>query len=236
MISFLRPFVPRARGAIWMIVATSVLLAALGLAPAALTRQVVDSVLPHRDLGALALVGVGMAALTLGNAAIGFARAQTLLLLENRIDAAMMSGFLRHLLSLPYAYFQLRSGGDLLVRAASTSVMRDLLTAQSLGILLDGGLVVIYLGVLAALSPGYGAIVVAIGALQFMTMLGCGRWIFAHAERQLLTVSSQLPNPDSTGAHILDVLLELWAITAVTTVAGSFGAFFHHRTRQREEG
>jgi len=53
---------------------------------------------------------------------------------------------------------------------------------------------------------------------------------------QLLTVSSQLPNPDSTGAHILDVLLELWAITAVTTVAGSFGAFFHHRTRQREEG
>ena len=151
MVSFLRPFVPRARGAIWLIVAASVLLATLGLAPAALTRQVVDSVLPHRDLGALVLVGAGMAALTAGNALTGFARAQALLLLENRIDAAMMSGFLRHLLSLPYAYFQLRSGGDLLVRAASTSVMRDLLTAQSLGILLDGGLVVIYLGVLAAL-------------------------------------------------------------------------------------
>jgi ATP-binding cassette subfamily B protein len=190
VISFLRPFVPRARGAIWMIVATSVLLAALGLAPAALTRQVVDSVLPHRDLGALVLVGAGMAALTAGNALTGFARAQALLLLENRIDAAMMSGFLRHLLSLPYAYFQLRSSGDLLVRAASTSVMRDLLTAQSLGMLLDGGLVAIYLGVLAALSPGYGAIVTAIGALQFMTMFVCGRWIFAHAERQLLTVSS----------------------------------------------
>src|ERR671929_2275227 len=53
---------------------------------------------------------------------------------------------------------------------------------------------------------------------------------------QLLTVSSQLPNPDSTGAHILDVLLELWAITAVTAVAGSFGAFFHHRTSARTEG
>lgn len=46
---------------------------------------------------------------------------------------------------------------------------------------------------------------------------------------QLLTVSSQLPNPTSTVAHLLDVLLELWSITIVTTVAGSWAAFFHHR-------
>jgi hypothetical protein len=50
---------------------------------------------------------------------------------------------------------------------------------------------------------------------------------------QLLTVSSQLPNPESTGAHLLDVFLELWAITAVTALAGSFGAFFHHRSMDR---
>ena len=50
---------------------------------------------------------------------------------------------------------------------------------------------------------------------------------------QLLTVSSQLSNPHSTGAHVVDVLLELWAMTVVTAVAGSFGAFFHHRTADR---
>jgi hypothetical protein len=67
---------------------------------------------------------------------------------------------------------------------------------------------------------------------EFPTMWGALFW----TTTQLLTVSSQLPNPDSTGAHVLDVALELWAITAVTAVAGSFGAFFHHRTREREEG
>jgi hypothetical protein len=46
---------------------------------------------------------------------------------------------------------------------------------------------------------------------------------------QLLTVSSQLPNPTSTVAHVLDVVLELASITIVTSIAGSWAAFFHHR-------
>jgi hypothetical protein len=50
---------------------------------------------------------------------------------------------------------------------------------------------------------------------------------------QLLTVSSQFPNPLTTGGKILDVFLEFYAITVVTSVAGAFGAFFHHRTQHR---
>lgn len=50
---------------------------------------------------------------------------------------------------------------------------------------------------------------------------------------QLLTVSSQMTVPTSTGGRIVDVVLELYAITVVTTLAGSWGAFFHHQTRQR---
>lgn len=46
---------------------------------------------------------------------------------------------------------------------------------------------------------------------------------------QLLTVSSNLPNPLSTPARILDVVLQIWAISIVAILAGSFGAFFHHR-------
>ena len=50
---------------------------------------------------------------------------------------------------------------------------------------------------------------------------------------QLLTVSSQVRAPMSTGGRIVDVFLELYAITVVTTLAGSWGAFFHHQTRKR---
>lgn len=46
---------------------------------------------------------------------------------------------------------------------------------------------------------------------------------------QLLTVSSQLPNPLTTPARILDVFLQAWAISAVAYMAGSFASFFHRR-------
>jgi hypothetical protein len=52
---------------------------------------------------------------------------------------------------------------------------------------------------------------------------------------QLLTVSSQLRNPISTVGRVVDLVLELYSITVITTVAGMFGAFFHGRTRQRHE-
>ena len=46
---------------------------------------------------------------------------------------------------------------------------------------------------------------------------------------QLLTVSSQLRNPISTPARVLDIFLQAYAISAVAFLAGSFGAFFHRR-------
>ena len=43
---------------------------------------------------------------------------------------------------------------------------------------------------------------------------------------QLLTVSSQMKNPVTTGGRIVDVFLMAFAITVVASLAGSFGSFF----------
>jgi hypothetical protein len=51
---------------------------------------------------------------------------------------------------------------------------------------------------------------------------------------QLLTVSSQLRNPISTPARVLDVFLQAYAISVVAMLAGSFGAFFHRRGLERD--
>ena len=50
---------------------------------------------------------------------------------------------------------------------------------------------------------------------------------------QLLTVSSQLKNPISAPARVLDVFLQAYAISVVAVLAGSFGAFFHRRSMER---
>jgi hypothetical protein len=63
----------------------------------------------------------------------------------------------------------------------------------------------------------------------FHTVGGALFWVSA----QLTTVSSQLPNPVTTGGRVIDLALEAWAITAVATLAASLAAFF--RARHVEE-
>jgi hypothetical protein len=49
---------------------------------------------------------------------------------------------------------------------------------------------------------------------------------------QLLTVSSQLKNPISAGARVLDVFMEIYAITVIATLAGAIGSFLQKRGQE----
>ena len=51
---------------------------------------------------------------------------------------------------------------------------------------------------------------------------------------QLLTVSSQMPNPVTTGGRIVDIALELTALCLVSAIAGVFASFFLHLGVERE--
>lgn len=55
-------------------------------------------------------------------------------------------------------------------------------------------------------------------------------WVSA----QLTTVSSQMPNPVTTAGRVLDIVLEVWAISIVATLAASLAAFL--RARHVEHG
>jgi hypothetical protein len=52
---------------------------------------------------------------------------------------------------------------------------------------------------------------------------------------QLLTVSSQIKNPISTGGRILDVFMEVYAITVIATLAGAIGSFLQKRGAEMDE-
>jgi len=52
---------------------------------------------------------------------------------------------------------------------------------------------------------------------------------------QLLTISSQLPNPVTTGGRIVDIVLELTALCFVTGIAGVFASFFLNLRAEPED-
>ena len=52
---------------------------------------------------------------------------------------------------------------------------------------------------------------------------------------QLLTVSSSVKNPISTGGRGLDVFMEIYAITVIATLAGGIGSFLQKRGVEMDE-
>jgi hypothetical protein len=52
---------------------------------------------------------------------------------------------------------------------------------------------------------------------------------------QMLTVSSQIKNPISVGGRILDVFMEIYAITVIATLAGALGSFLQKRGQEIDD-
>jgi hypothetical protein len=51
---------------------------------------------------------------------------------------------------------------------------------------------------------------------------------------QLLTVSSSVKNPVSAGGRVLDILMEIYAITIIATLAGAIGSFLQKRGQEMD--
>ncbi|HEX3609236.1 MAG TPA: hypothetical protein VHU14_06165 [Solirubrobacterales bacterium] len=56
---------------------------------------------------------------------------------------------------------------------------------------------------------------------------------FLFSTSQLLTASS-VANPKTNPGKVLELFFDIYAITVVATLAGSFGAFFHQRSREMD--
>lgn len=167
----------------------SILLQLFALAMPMLTGMLVDRVIPHGDEQLLRVLGLGLLAIVMFHFVASLLRSHLLLALRTHLDAQMTLGFLEHLASLPYAFFQQRAAGDLLMRVNSNAQMREMLTSSTLSGLLDGALASVYLGLLLLASPSMGGLVVLLGVLQAGIFLGSYRRYQAVMSQDLQTQS-----------------------------------------------
>src|SRR5712692_3032142 len=175
------------RPGLWpRILILSVLLETLGIAVPAFTGALVDRVVPRGDYHLFAVLGAGFSAIAVFYMLSTFLRGQLLLHLRTHIDARMVLGFLDHLIDLPYAFFQRRQVGDLLMRLNSNTTIREILTSGGLSVILDGTLVILYLLVLLVLNLSMGALALGLGVLQLAIFI-----ITRHKQRNLMSDSLQ---------------------------------------------
>ncbi len=149
----------------------SLLLQIVGLITPVLTQVVVDSVIPGRRVTPLTWLALGIVAVVCSQGLLRYVRAASLTRLQAKLDMVLMTRFVSHLLDLPLRFFQQRSAGDLLMRLAANSTVRELITGQSLSVLFDGLFVSCYLLLLLLWSPLFAGIALALGVLQAAVLL-----------------------------------------------------------------
>ncbi len=172
-------------GVLAQILGASLLLQVFGAAFPIFTKVLIDDVLAYRITDMITVLGVGMAVLLLAQTVTGYLRSALLIYLEARLDSRMMIGFFEHVLTLPFRFFQQRTTGDLLMRLGSNTIIRETLTNQTTSAILDGALVFVYLAILLAMEPVFGAIVIGIGLLQVALLISTTRRLHDLMQRDL---------------------------------------------------
>ena len=162
----------------------SVLVQLLALALPLMTTLLVDRIIPRRDTDLLTVLAVGLGAMVVFNFIAALVRSNLLLQLRTLLDARMTIGFLDHLIDLPYAFFQTRSAGDLLMRLGSNATVREIITSGAMSAVLDGTLVGIYLVMIFWASPTMGLVVLGLALLQLALYAATRR-----TQRDLMTES-----------------------------------------------
>ena len=154
------------RDVLQRIVITSAMVQLFALAVPLLIGVLVDRVIPRGDVQLLGILAGGLAAIVGFSFLSSLLRSFLLLYLRTHLDARMTLDFLDHLVDLPYAFFQQRSAGDLIMRMGSNATVREILTSGALSGMLDGLMVTLYLVLLLIASPTMGLLVVGLGAVR----------------------------------------------------------------------
>jgi ABC-type bacteriocin/lantibiotic exporter with double-glycine peptidase domain len=162
-------------GLIGRTLTTSILLQLFAVALPLVTGVVVDRIVPSRDASLLGVLTAGIAAIALYAFLASYVRSHLLLALRTQLDFQMTAGFLRHLLRLPFSFFQLRHTGDLLLRLDSNAVIRESLTSAVMSGVIDGFLVTGYLAVILVTDWRLGIVVVALGMARVGVFLATRR-------------------------------------------------------------
>jgi ABC-type bacteriocin/lantibiotic exporter with double-glycine peptidase domain len=163
----------------------SLLLQAFGLVLPLLTKVVVDQVVPKKMGDVLTALGSGIVMMLLAQGTLNYLRSLMFLYLKGRIDSHMTLGFFEHLLALPFSFFQQRTTGDLLMRLASNTMVREALTNQAISAVLDGGLVSLYIVILMLQDAWFGLFALVLGLLQVAVLLVTSRPMRVLMDRDL---------------------------------------------------
>ncbi len=136
----------------WLVLAevfiASIFIQIFGLITPIFTQIILDRVVVQRSELTLMAMGLGLVIFGVFRVAITGLRTYLLDHTANKVDLALIAGFIRHTLRLPLEFFETRYVGDIISRVQENKKIQKFLSGESLAILLDLLTIFIYVGVM----------------------------------------------------------------------------------------
>lgn len=126
----------------------SIFIQIFGLITPLFTQLILDEVVVKGSELTLTTIGIGLLIFSLFRVAMIGLRQYLLDHTANRIDLALIVGFIRHTLRLPLSFFETRYVGDIISRVQENRKIQRFLSGEALSILLDLFTVFIYVGLM----------------------------------------------------------------------------------------
>ena len=178
-----------------------------GLANPLMTQIIIDKVLNQNSPNTLQVLGFFLLVVALFEAVLTSIRTYLFVDTTNRIDMALGSEIIDHLLRLPLRYFEKRPVGELSTRVNELEKIRQFLTGTALTVVLDAVFSVIYIVVMFIYS--WILALVALSTLPFFALL---TFIFSPiVRRQLRTKAERNAEAQS---HLVEVLSGIQTVKA----------------------
>ena len=126
----------------------SLMIQVFGLITPIFTQLILDRVVVQSSTLTLTAVGLGLLIFSLFRVAMTGLRQYLLDHTANKVDLALIVGFIRHTLRLPLSFFESRYVGDITSRIQENRKIQRFLTGEALSILLDLLTIFIYVGLM----------------------------------------------------------------------------------------
>ncbi|MBU1196821.1 MAG: type I secretion system permease/ATPase [Proteobacteria bacterium] len=136
-----------------------------GLITPLFTQVILDKVIVHHSLTTLDILAVAFIAVAIFEILLNISRKYIFVHTASKIDARLGAKLFKHLLSLPFVYFEHRQVGNIAARVRELDTIRDFITNKSITVIIDLLFSVVFVVMMALYSVKLVLIVCTIVSL-----------------------------------------------------------------------
>jgi len=201
------PYLKRYRWVLLEVFVASFFVQLFGLANPLMVQVIIDRVIVQNSIDTLHVLGIFLVVVAIFEAILSSLRTYLFVDTTNRIDMALGSEIIDHLLRLPLRYFDRRPVGELSSRINELENIRQFLTGTALTVVLDAVFSVIYIVVMFIYS--WLLTLVALASIPLFVLLTA---LVAPIVRRQLRIKAE--RNAATQAHLVESLSGIQTVKA----------------------